>query len=940
MRLFKLNLLLVIMLAGCLSATETAYLYGIHDHEPRPDEYVARIRNVVPGGWATATVAIGHDPNDQSGVDFTWFAKQNVTVICRINNGYFPNGTIPLPEDYQNFATRCANFVRNSPGCNLWIIGNELNIAGEWPASGTYCGYVSPASYAICYRDCYNAIKAVSPNAKILTQPCAPFSGPFGAGDLGGGYTHDACPLSWVDYEKQQLQAILDLACPVDGIALHVTSRGYQYTDIHSTYRRSINGKALYWSFYVYKDWVDYGIPTSLYNLPLYITECNGYFYWKGGHPENGTIHYEPGWVQEVYKEIDSYNRTVAVPQGKPIYRCINFYRWCNYCDGWNIDSANPPFTNPYKPQIMSDLDAALAFEYSWPGSNTLPGAWSDDFEDGHFDEDAPEPEWVGTGQSGGDRRETEGWLRLTGASASPSQSVVKNSEWKVYKNFIVTTKINLADVTSTDGTPGSAEIRFRADGSGTGYGITFRPNDSPSTISLRRSDTGDLIQGKEVTYSLPSGTTLYVKLNVDYSLLQIQVGTTDGGSDVVNWSLTDTTFENKGCFWLVNNQLMDVRFDYFNYLPTPAGIQGIVRDSLGNLLQGATVATNVGGYSATTSADGSFSILNMDPGAYDVTASKANYRSSTTAGVAVTTGTVTLDFTITDNTRAPDPTVIDAGAYQTSNDSITFSYSAYDPESPITGYWTAVSTSPSFFDIITGGAWQSVGLQTTHTRTGLSLENGQTYYALVKARNAVNLMSGNGASDGIAIAKGVSSIGLAKAESNTTMIALSDKPVTAKLSDCSYIEETDRISGIKVMTTAYDEGALVDVAGYLSLANGERRITPFFISAPDSGSVPRPLGLQNRALGGGAFNAYTPGITGGKGINTIGLLVIVWGKVTDVQTGYFILDDGSCTLKVLSPYIPPINTDVRVTGISTVESSGGTVTRLLRARKRADVVP
>ena len=940
MKLFKLNLLLVILLAGRVSAAETAYLYGIHDHDPRPDEYIQRIRNVVPGGWATATVAIGHDPNDQSGVDFTWFAKQNVTVICRINNGYFPNGTIPLFGDYEDFATRCANFVKNSPGCNLWVIGNELNIAGEWPASGTYCGYVSPASYATCYRGCYNAIKAVSPNAKILTQPCAPFSGPFGAGSLGGGYTHAACPLSWVEYEYQQLQAILDLGCPIDGIALHVTSRGYNYSDIHSTAVGSINGKLLSWSFNVYKDWVNYGIPASLYNLPLYMTECNGYYYWKGGHPENPPAHYQPGWVQEVYKEINDYNRNTAVPQGKPIYRCINFYRWCNYCDGWNIDSANPPFTNPYKSQILSDLDGALAFEYTWPGSVTVAAAWSDDFEDGHFDEDAPEPEWVGTGQSGGDRQETGGWLRLTGAGGSPSQSVVKNSEWKVYQNFIVTAKINLANITSTDGSSGSAEIRFRANNSGVGYSLTFKPNDEPTTISLRRTDTGDLVQGKEVTYSLPSGTTLYVNLATDGSLLTVHVGTTDGGSDVVNWSFSDTTFANKGCFWLVNNQLMDVRFDYFNYLPVPAGIQGIVRDSLGNLLQGATVATNVGGYSATTSADGSFSILHMNPGAYDVTASKANYRSSTTAGVAVTTGTITLDFTITDNTRAPDPTVIDAGTYQTSNDSITFSYSAYDPESPITGYWTAVSTSPNFSDIITGGAWQSVGLQTTHTRTGLNLENGRTYYALVKARNAVNLMSGNGASDGIAIAKGVSSIGLAKAESNTLMIALADKPVTAKLSDCSYIEEPDRISGIKVMTTAYDEGALVDVAGYLSLVNGERRITPSFISAPDSGSVPRPLGLQNRALGGGAFNAYTPGITGGKGMNTIGLLVIVWGKVTDVQTGYFILDDGSCPLKVLSPFIPPINTDVRVTGICSVESSGGTVTRLLRARKRADVVP
>lgn len=574
MRSFKLSLLMVVVLAGRLTAAENQYLYGIHDHDPRPDEYIQRIRNVIPGGWVTATVAIGHDPTDQSGVDFTWFAKQNVTVICRLNNGYFPNGTIPLPENYLDFATRCANFARNSPGCNMWIIGNELNIAGEWPARGTNCGYVSPADYAACYKLCYKAIKAVSPNHKILTQPCAPFSGPFGNGSLGGGYTNDANPLSWVDYENQTLQAIIGGGGSIDGIALHVTSRGYQYADIHSTSQRAIAGKNLYWSFYVYKDWITYGIPPRLYNVPLYITECNGYFYWKGGHPENGSIHYQPGFVQEVYKEIDNYNRNTAVSQGKPIIRCVNFYRWCNYCDGWNIDSANPPFTNPYKAQIMSDLDAALAFGYTWPGSNTIPTAWSEDFEDGHFDEDAPEPDWIGTGESGGDRQEIGGWLRLIGVSGNPSQSVVKNSEWMVYQNFIVTTKINLADITSTDGTPGSAEIRFHADINGNGYSLAFRPNDSPSTISLRRTDTGEVIQGKQVDYSLPSGTTLFVKLTMDSTLIQVQVGTTDGGSDVVNWSFTDTTFANKGCFWLVNNRLMDVRFDYFNYRPVPVGFR------------------------------------------------------------------------------------------------------------------------------------------------------------------------------------------------------------------------------------------------------------------------------------------------------------------------------------------------------------------------------
>ena len=217
----------------------------------------------------TATVAVGHDEWDMSGVDFSWYANQGVTVICRMNNGYFPNGTIPPSGDYASFAKRCANFVQNSPGCGIWVIGNELNIAGEWPLFGGRFSYVSPWDYANCFRQVYNAIKAVRPNHKVIPAALAPWSGPFRAGYLGA-YPHDANPLGCCDYLWHMLTAI-SASGPVDGIALHVNSRGYAYSDIHSTERRDNNGRLISWSFYIYKDWINLGIPPALYNLPIYI---------------------------------------------------------------------------------------------------------------------------------------------------------------------------------------------------------------------------------------------------------------------------------------------------------------------------------------------------------------------------------------------------------------------------------------------------------------------------------------------------------------------------------------------------------------------------------------------------------------------------------------------------------------------------------------------
>ncbi|MBN1491244.1 MAG: PKD domain-containing protein [Phycisphaerae bacterium] len=364
---------LIGLMAGVAAGTswaESPYLYGIHDHAPSPQAYLSHISGGGATGWVTATVAIGHNPNDHGGDDFSAIANQGHTVTCRLNNGYCPDGTIPIPSQYANFAQRCANYVAASTGCDIWIIGNETNLASEWPVDGGHMSYVSPQDYAECFALCYAAIKAVRPNAKVITQALAPFGGPYGPGTACGSYTHDGMPLNWVQYLYQTLTAVKNLGTGPDGIALHINSRGYRYEDIHSTTRIDAGGQMLYFSFYVYKDWVDYGIPSDLYHLPLYATECNGVYYWSGGHPENPGAHYEPGWMQEIHAEINRYNQQ-AVTLGKPVYRCINMYRWCDGCDGWNIDGS------PYESQILSDLDQAVSFGYTWP-STVLAGFTAD----------------------------------------------------------------------------------------------------------------------------------------------------------------------------------------------------------------------------------------------------------------------------------------------------------------------------------------------------------------------------------------------------------------------------------------------------------------------------------------------------------------------------------------------------------------------------------
>lgn len=107
---------------------DSEYIFGIH--EPGGEQYM--LESGHPG-WIVFTEEIGHNPNNVSGANYTPYSGQGLGVISRLNNGYEPNGTIPNEINYEAFANRCAQFVANSPGCNIWIIGNEMNYSIERP---------------------------------------------------------------------------------------------------------------------------------------------------------------------------------------------------------------------------------------------------------------------------------------------------------------------------------------------------------------------------------------------------------------------------------------------------------------------------------------------------------------------------------------------------------------------------------------------------------------------------------------------------------------------------------------------------------------------------------------------------------------------------------------------------------------------------------------
>ncbi len=576
-------LLLALLSCGAQSpapASEARSLYGIHDHEPRPTEYLNRIKAKVGAGWVTATVEVGSNPADQGGADFRSISSEGHTVICRINNGYGLNGTIPVKSKYDDFAQRCANFVRNSQGCSIWVIGNETNLAAEWPLDGGRLKYISPQDYAECFRKVYNAIKAVRPNDRVIPQALAPWAGPYGSGTIGG-YPHDPMPLNWVQYMNQMLTAIAATG-PLDGIALHINSRGYSTAAIHSTAKMNAGGMQLYSSFYVYKDWIEYGIPPSLYHLPLYATECNGYFYWKGGHPEDPSQHYLAGWMQEIYAEIDRWNRQ-AVLTGKPVFRCVNMYRWCPYCDGWNIDGAS----NPYRGQILNDLDAALDQGYTWPdpsavivdnsdaGFSIVSGAWST----GTIATDKYGPDYRWKSTVGGDGSGVARWTPQLEREGMYDVSVWYSQGANRAPDAPYT----------VESLNGEQTVRVDQRANGGRWVLLGRFPMLPGRASVRLSD--------------------------------------DAGPSVV---IADA-----------------VRWEYRGELPSTGSLTGTVRDVNGAPVTGATVTLEAQGRTAVTGASGSFSFTGLKAGLYTLSASKTGYATGRVEDIPVGEGERQQDLTL-----------------------------------------------------------------------------------------------------------------------------------------------------------------------------------------------------------------------------------------------------------------------------------------------------
>lgn len=176
----------------------------------------------------------------------------------------------------------------------------------------------------------------------------------------------------------------------------------------------------------------------------------------------------------------------------------------------------------------------------------------------------------------------------------------------------------------------------------------------------------------------------------------------------------------------------------------------------------------------------------------------------------------------------------------------------------------------------------------------------------------------------------------------------------SADFTDRLYVESPDRIAGA-VLTFAHTppawaEGDIVEVRGTVMSINGERGLQNTTLTKKGHQNPLAPFAISNRSAGGGRLTLKA-GVTNGFGLNNLGLLVTVYGRVTTYPGWtYFYIDDGSRNfdgsgfigLKIIcgSMTKPAAGSFVRVTGISSCEQPAGAGVTIpaIRPRRQADI--
>lgn len=328
-----------------------------------------------------------------------------------------------------------------------------------------------------------------------------------------------------------------------------------------------------------------------------------------------------------------------------------------------------------------------------------------------------------------------------------------------------------------------------------------------------------------------------------------------------------------------------------------PVGtIAGKVVDQYGVAVPGVTVGTGI--YSALTNASGDYVLSNVPVGTHTVAANKQFYNGHTITGVSVYQNQTTpLNFTI----QAIPPDNV-SGLNAAASDGVVRLYWT----NPTSGNYAAtvvvfktngVPTSPTDGTVIFN-ATAAAGSPGSLVHS--NLPNDVRHYYTVFTRDSENHYS-----SGVTISAVPHSMTCMEAKLLGDMIDidLKGKVITGVFpgEGCIYVEEPDRSSGIRVATNTAGlaVGDVVNIVGKtgtrsLSGYRSERQISNATVTDTEMDNPLQPVAMTCLAVGGAPIGSLVPGVKDGVGLNNIGLLVKIFGKVTYKAGAYIYIDDGS----------------------------------------------
>jgi hypothetical protein len=228
-----------------------------------------------------------------------------------------------------------------------------------------------------------------------------------------------------------------------------------------------------------------------------------------------------------------------------------------------------------------------------------------------------------------------------------------------------------------------------------------------------------------EPSYTFPSGQngrTYFAKVKAADNAGNVGAYSADSAGTQVDISVPQAPAPVDEGAWSTRTSL---QFNWTAVEDSPSGIESYYL-SIGTTPGGSDVLSEFG----TTGL--SYTLTGAVPGRTYYAKVRAADRAGNAGQYSAPSDGITVDAT------PPGPVAVYGGGYQRDARALSLSWSiAVDTESPVVEYLYAVGTTAGGTELL---AWQSAGLRVAVALTGLELQNGQSYFVSVRARNAAGL--------------------------------------------------------------------------------------------------------------------------------------------------------------------------------------------------------